>query len=314
MKIQGVIPVMMLPLNDDESVDEGALRRQVDFAVAGGAAAVCAPGFATEFYKLSDEERRRVIKVVVEQTGGRVPMFAGTGCGSVRATIELSRYAESVGAAGLMVAAPKFCPLGALEQITFFEMVCRNVSVPVMLQDADFTGAGLPAGLIVDLAERCPNLKFVKLENILAGAKCSEIIRRSGGGVQVLYGMAGIALLDGLAHGAIGVMPGPGFIEAYVRVFELYGEGRISEAKALFYRMQPYITFSVQHLELVIRMDKRGLVRRGIFSSDRVREPTLSFDAEYQKQMDELIELMESICREIQADPSRCADTPLRSS
>ena len=89
--------------------------------------------------------------------------------------------------------------------------------------------------------------------------------------------MAGIALMDGLAHGATGVMPGPSFIEAYVRVFELYGGGRISEAKALFYRMQPYITFSVQHLELVIQMDKRALVRRGIFSSDRVREPTTSF-------------------------------------
>jgi dihydrodipicolinate synthase/N-acetylneuraminate lyase len=314
MKIQGVIPVMMLPLHSDESIDEGALRKQVDFAVAGGAAAVCAPGFATEFYKLTDEERRWVIKVVVEQTGGRVPMFAGTGCGSVRATIELSRYAESVGAAGLMVAAPKFCPLGALEQTAFFESVCRNVGIPVMLQDADFTGAGLPAGLIVDLAERCPNLEFAKLENILPGAKCSEIIRLSGGRVQVLYGMAGIALLDGLAHGATGVMPGPSFIEAYVHVFELYGGNRIPEAKALFYRMQPYVTFSMQHLELVIRMDKRGLVRRGIFSSDRVREPTLCFDAEYQKQMDELIELMDGICQEIQADRPRFAGTPLRPS
>ena len=49
---------MMLPLNDDESIDEATLRRQVDFVVDGGAAAVCAPGFATEFYKLTDEERR----------------------------------------------------------------------------------------------------------------------------------------------------------------------------------------------------------------------------------------------------------------
>ena len=314
MKIQGVIPVMMLPLNDDESIDEGTLRKQVDFVVAGGAAAVCAPGFATEFYKLTDEERRWVIRVVVEQTGGRVPMFAGTGCGSVRATIELSRYAESVGADGLMVAAPKWCPLGALEQIAFFEMVCRNVGIPVMLQDADFTGAGLSAALIVDLAERCPNLEFAKLENVLPGEKCSEIIRLSQGRVQVLYGMAGVALLDGLAHGATGVMPGPSFIEAYIRVFELYGGGRISEAKALFYRMQPYIAFSVQHLELVIRMDKRGLVRRGIFSSDRVREPTLCFDAEYQKQMDELIELMEGIRQEIQANRPRFAGTQLKPS
>jgi 2-keto-3-deoxy-L-arabinonate dehydratase len=310
MKIEGVVPVMMLPLNDDESIDEGTLRKQVDFAVAGGAAAVCAPGFATEFYKLTDEERRRVIKVVVEQAGGRVPMFASTGCGSARATIELSQYAESVGADGLMVAAPKWCPLGVPEQAVFFEMVCRNVGIPVMLQDADFTGAGLPAALIVNLAERCPNLQFAKLENVLPGAKCSEIIRLSQGRVQVLYGMAGIALMDGLGRGATGVMPGPSFIEAYVRVFELYGSGRVSEAKALFYRMQPYITFSVQHLELVIQMDKRALVRRGVFPSDRVRQPTICFDAEYQKQMGELIDLMWHVCQEVKASQPPGAGSP----
>ena len=305
MKVQGVMPVMMLPLNDDESIDVETLRCEVDFAVAGGAAAVCAPGFATEFYKLTDEERREVIKVVAEQAAGRVPMFAGTGCGSARATIELSRYAESVGANGLMIAAPKWCPLGAREQAVFFETVCRNVGIPVMLQDADFTGAGLPATLIVELAERCPNLEYAKLENILPGEKCSEIVRRSRGNVQVLYGMAGVALMDGLSHGATGVMPGPSFIEAYVRVFELYRGGRTSDAKALFHRMQAYITFSVQHLELVIQLDKRALLRRGIFPSDRRREPTLHLDAEYQKQMDELIELMHGICQEIQAERSR---------
>ncbi len=310
MTIHGVMTVMMLPLNEDESIDEGTLRKQVDFAVAGGASAVCAPGFATEFYKLTDEERRWVIRVVIEQTAGRVPMFASTGCGSARATIELSRYAESVGADGLMVAAPKWCPLGVREQTIFFEMVCRGVNIPVMLQDADFTGQGLPASLIVDLAKRCPNLQFAKLENILAGAKCSEIVQVSEGKVQVLYGMAGIALMDGLAHGATGVMPGTSFVEAYVRIFELFESGRISEAKGLFYRMQPYLAFSVQHLELVIQMDKRALVRRGIFPSDRVREPTLSFDGEYQKQMNELIELMVGICLECQSDKARLSSKP----
>jgi dihydrodipicolinate synthase/N-acetylneuraminate lyase len=202
-----------------------------------------------------------------------------------------------------MVAAPKWCPLGMREQTVFFEIVCRNVGIPVMLQDADFTGTGLPAALIVNLAERCSNLEFAKLETILPGAKCPEIIRLSQGRVQVFYGMAGIALIDGLAHGATGVMPRSGFVEAYVQVFDLYRGGRISESKALFYRMQPYIAFSVQHLELIIQMDKRALARRGIFPSEIVREPTLSFDAEYQKQMDELIELMLGICEEAQGAP-----------
>jgi dihydrodipicolinate synthase/N-acetylneuraminate lyase len=299
MKLDGVMPVMVLPLREDETIDETALRREVDFSINAGAVGICAPGFATEFYKLTDEERRLVIQVVAEQTAGRVPVIASTGCGSARATLELSRYAQSAGADGLMVVAPKWVPLGAPEQAIFFEEICRNVNLPVMLQDADFAGAGLPASLIVELAERCPTLKFAKLENVLAGAKCAEIVRSSGGKVQVLYGMAGIALLDGLAHGAVGVMPGPSFVKAYARVFELYGSGRIEEAKALFYRMQPYLTFSMQHVEIVIQMDKRALVRQDVFSSDRMREPTLHLDPAYQKQMDDLIDLMLGLCDEI---------------
>jgi 4-hydroxy-tetrahydrodipicolinate synthase len=299
--IQGVVPVMLLPLNEDERIDEPALRREVDFVIQAGASAVCAPGFATEFYKLTDQERRRVIRLVNEQTGGRVPVFASTGCGSARATIELSRYAESVGVDALMVVAPKWVPLGGREQAVFFETVCRNVSRPVMVQDADFNGAGLPASLIVELANRCELLKFAKLENVLAGSKCSEIVRLSGGRIQVLYGMAGISLLDGLAHGISGVMPGPSFVEAYARIFELYYDERIAEAQKFFYRMLPYLTFAMQHIELVIQMDKRTLMRRGVFTSDRMREPTLHMDREYVKQMDDLITVMLDICDEIKS-------------
>lgn len=309
MKINGVIPVMVLPLTESEGIDEALLRREVDFAITSGAVAVCAPGFATEFYKLTDEERRSVIRIVIEQANRRVPVFASTGCGSAKATIELSQFSQKAGASGLMVTAPKWVPLGAKEQTVFFETVCRNVNLPVMLQDADFTGGGLPASLIVDLAARCPNFLFAKLENTLAGSKCAEIVKLSGGKVQVLYGMAGISLLDGLAHGATGVMPGPGFVEVYARIFELYGRGQVAEAKALFFRMQPYLTFGVQHVELVIRMDKRTLVRRGVFSSDRMREPTLHFDDEYHQQMDELIDHMVNLCDAVKrgksAEPER---------
>ena len=59
MKLRGAIPVMAASYHEDERLDEDGLRRQVDFAIAKGAAAVCTPGFGTEFYKLSDPERYR---------------------------------------------------------------------------------------------------------------------------------------------------------------------------------------------------------------------------------------------------------------
>lgn len=301
MRLRGVVPVMMLPVNADESIDEPAFRRQVDFAIEAGAVAVCAPGFATEFYKLSDTERYRIAKLLVEQTAGRVPVFVSTGCGSAHATIEFSRYAESIGADGLMVVAPKWCSLGVREQTVFFEAVCRGVNIPIMLQDADFTGSGLPVKLFVDLAERCANFRFAKLEVMLPGTKCAEIIRLSGGKLQVLYGLGGMAMLDGLARGAVGMMPGSALVEVYAQIFRLYDSRRVEEAKALFYRMQPYLVFALQHLEVAIQIEKRVLFRRGVFPSDRLREPTLKLDEAYEQQMDGLVDLMVGLCNEAKA-------------
>jgi 4-hydroxy-tetrahydrodipicolinate synthase len=290
---------MMLPLDRDDSLDETVFRRQVDFAIGAGAVAVCAPGFATEFYKLSEKEKFRVAELVVEQTSGRVPVFVSPGCGSTHATIEFSRFAEAIGAQGLMVAAPKWCVLGVRELTLFFEAVCRAVTIPVMLQDADFYGGGLPPKLFVDLAERCPNFLFAKLENMLPESKCVEIIRLSGAKLQVLYGLGGVAMIDGLEHGATGIMPGPALLEVYVRVFQLWGSNRKEEAKALFYKLQPYLVFALQHLELAIQMEKGVLTRRGILPSDRVREPTLHLDTAYQGEMEGLMETMIALCREV---------------
>lgn len=305
MNLRGVVAVMLLPLNADESIDETSFRNQVNFAIQQGAAGVCAPGFATEFYKLSDPERYRIAELLVKEAAKRVPVFISTGSGSTHATIGFSQYAESIGADGLMVVAPNWCALGVKELTRFYEAVCRSVSIPVMLQDADFTGMGLPAKLFLDLAERCPNFRFAKLEVLIPGAKCAEIIQASGGKLQVLYGLGGVAMLDGLAHGAIAMMPGSAIVDVYGEIFRLYDSGDVEAAKMLFYRLQPYLVFALQHVEIAIQIEKRVLVERGVFPSDRVREPTLHLDDKYEQQMSDLVDLVLGLSREVTKDSVR---------
>jgi 4-hydroxy-tetrahydrodipicolinate synthase len=148
-----------------------------------------------------------------------------------------------------------------------------------MLQDADFTGAGLPARVFVDLAHRHPNFLFAKLEVLLPGQKCAEIVEQTAGQVQIIYGLGGVAMLDGLAHGASAMMPGAACLEVYVRVYELYLKGQRQEAKALFYRLIPYLTFALQHLEIAVHIEKLVLVKRGILPSARMRRPTVHVDS-----------------------------------
>ena len=60
----GVVPIIPTPFTLDEQIDENALERLVDFAVAGGVQAACLPAYASEFYKLTDEEKQKIESLV----------------------------------------------------------------------------------------------------------------------------------------------------------------------------------------------------------------------------------------------------------
>jgi dihydrodipicolinate synthase/N-acetylneuraminate lyase len=300
LRLNGITPVMATPFHADESIDEPSLRKQIDFSIAHGAAAICGPGFGAEFYKLSDPERYRFAEILVEQARRRVPVIISTGSGSVHSTIEFSKFAERLGADCLMVVPPQRVALPSSEVIHFFSQLCDAVPVPIMLQDADFTGAGLPAQVFVDLAKKHSNFLFAKLEVTLPGQKCAEIIRRSEGRLQVIYGLGGVAMLDGLAHGASAMMPGTAAIDVYVRIYKLFQEGKKAEAKALFYGLLPYLTFALQHLEIAIWIEKRLLAKRAVIPNARMRRPTMCLDEEYEKQMEELTDEVYALSVECQ--------------
>src|SRR5580692_7010906 len=103
LRLDGITPVMVTTFREDETIDDDALRHQIDYAIDAGAAAVCGPGYAAEFYKLTDAERYHFVEVLVEHTRKRVPAIASTSSGSTRSTIEFSRYAEKLGADCVMV-------------------------------------------------------------------------------------------------------------------------------------------------------------------------------------------------------------------
>jgi 4-hydroxy-tetrahydrodipicolinate synthase len=250
---------------------------------------------------MSDAERYHFVDVLIDQTNRRIPVIAATSCGSTYNTIEFSRHAEKAGADCLMVTAPRSAPLPASQIIEFYSRLCDAVTIPVMLQDADFTGAGLPAAVFVDLARRHPNFRFAKLEVTLPGAKCAEIVEKSAGQVQVIYGLGGIAMLDGLAHGASAMMPGAACLEVYVRAYELYAAGERQAARDLFHRLVPYLSFAMQHLEVAIHIEKRVLVRRGVLPNARMRHPTLTLDQTYQDQMDDLVAGVSTLAEECRA-------------
>jgi 4-hydroxy-tetrahydrodipicolinate synthase len=286
LRLNGITPVMATPFFADERIDEESLRRQIDFAIESGAAAVCGPGYASEFYKLSDDERRRFVEILVEQTKGRVPVIAATSCDSTSATLQLSQYAQGLGADCVMVTPPRTVAMPVSQTADYYSTLCRELKIALMLQDADFTGAGMPAAIFIDLAKRHDNFLFAKLEVALPGPKALEIMEGTQGQVQVIYGLGGIRMIDGFDRGASAVMPGAAVLEVYVRIYQLFHSGDRAAARSLFHQLLPYLSFALQHLELAITIEKTVLERRGILASARLRKPTLPLTATYGAEME----------------------------
>ena len=108
VKLRGIIPAMITPMNDDESVNEEALRGQVRRHIAAGAHGIFCLGTNGEFYILSAEEKIRVMEVVADEAAGRIPVYAGVGCPGTRETIRLAAEAKRAGVDVLSVIAPYF--------------------------------------------------------------------------------------------------------------------------------------------------------------------------------------------------------------
>lgn len=94
VEIKGIIPPILTPMNDDESINVAELRNQVDRMIEGGVHALFPFGTNGEGYILNAKEKQLVLETVIEQCNGRVPVYAGTGCISTKETIEQSKMAS----------------------------------------------------------------------------------------------------------------------------------------------------------------------------------------------------------------------------
>lgn len=164
MDIQGAFSAIITPFTSDGSaINEEELRKLVDRTVEAGADGIVACGGTGEFIALSFQDRQFVVSTVVDQTAGRIPVFAQTGGLSTREALMHTRHATEVGAAGVMVAPPFYEPMSREAATEYFSTVAQSTSLPVMLYNYPYgTGLTMDAAFIVDLARRHPNIKYVK--------------------------------------------------------------------------------------------------------------------------------------------------------
>jgi dihydrodipicolinate synthase/N-acetylneuraminate lyase len=279
-RLEGVVPIIPTPFTADEEIDFDALARCVQFAAASGLSAVCLPAYASEFYKLSEAERRGVIEAAIRASDGKIAIMAQANHPSAKLAAALARQYESLGTSLISFALPRIFPLKESDLLNYAATICRATSLPVLIQDFNPGGPTVGGEFAARLAELCPNFRYLKLEEPLMGGKVRSIIEATGGRVGVLEGWGGMYLLDLIPAGICGLMPGLGIADLLSRVWHAARAGRDEEATERFGILLPQIVFSLQHSELFNWVEKRLLFARGVLpqSSTYVRRATWTPD------------------------------------
>jgi 4-hydroxy-tetrahydrodipicolinate synthase len=233
VEIKGIIPPIITPMNEDESVNEEELRRQVNRQIEGGVHGLFPFGTNGEGYILSEKEKGQVLRIVVEETRGRVPVYAGTGCISTKDTIRQSQMAKEAGADILSIITPSFAAASQNELYEHYKSVAESVDMPIVLYNIPArTGNALAPATVGKLS---------KIENIV-GAKDSsgnfdnmlQYIEqtRERGDFSVLSGNDSLILWNLLAGGTGGIAGCANvFPEVMASIYNYFVAGDLDNAR-----------------------------------------------------------------------------------
>ncbi|MBR5439241.1 MAG: 4-hydroxy-tetrahydrodipicolinate synthase [Clostridia bacterium] len=157
----GAATAIVTPM-DENGVNYQEFERLIEWQIQNGIDAIVSVGTTGEGSTLTDEEHKQAIKFCVDVVNKRVPVIAGTGSNDTAYAIELSKYAEEVGADALLLVTPYYNKATQKGLIQSFKVVADAVNIPCILYNVPSrTGCNLLPESVAVLAEH-PNIVAIK--------------------------------------------------------------------------------------------------------------------------------------------------------
>ena len=295
LRLRGVVPVVPTPFGPDESIDVESLATVVDWIAGRGLAGMCLPAYGSEFYKLTEAERDQLVAAAVEVNHGRIPVVAQANHPSARVAADLARRYTDMGADVISFAIPRQFGSSQADIVEYCAAVAAATPRPVLIQDFNPGGPTMDAALATELRDRCDNFRFVKLEDPMMVDRLIAIRSATAGRVGILEGWGGLYMLEGIAAGIDGIMPGAAIADLHDTVLDAAVSQQRQRAHDLFGALLPYISFSLQDFELFLQIEKRVLVQRGLIASPTVRALSHTPSPPLLAHMDYLIDQLERL-------------------
>jgi 4-hydroxy-tetrahydrodipicolinate synthase len=202
--LTGCWTALATPFTKSGDVDETALRAIVDWQIAEGIHGLVPVGSTGEAVTLSADERDRVVRIVVEQAAGKVPVMAGAGSNDTRQAIENSKAMRRAGATHLLHVSPMYNKPPQRGIVAHFKAIAETAGLPICVYNVPGrTASNMEVATTLELAT-VPGIVAVK-EASGSLSQIDDIIRQRPKGFAVLSGDDNVTLAV-MASGGDGVV------------------------------------------------------------------------------------------------------------
>ncbi len=274
---RGIFVIVVTPFTKDYALDEESLRKQIRFCLETGAHGLVGPANASEFATLSDDERKRWIEIVVHEAGGQIPVVATTTSGHLVPAVNLSRWAQQIGADGIMAMPPHILHPDADGCYEYYAALSAALDIPICIQNyMGPIGTPMSPQWVGHICRELPRVEYIKEETLPEPRQISATLAAAGSACKGVFGgQGGIYLLDEYRRGCHGNMPACQATDVHVAIWDKLEAGDEKGARQLFNQLLPLLNFERMH---GIAVYKEVLYRRGIFATTVSRAPGKGLD------------------------------------
>lgn len=263
----GVFAIPMTPFDAQDRIDEEVLRAEIEFCVACGVGGIVTPVMVSEFFVLSEEERRLLVRLPVAQAAGRVPVVGNCAAVNAPLAVAYARYCQEMGADAVIAMPPYIGKADWSCTRAYYQAISDAVDIPVWIQNAGV--ATLSPEQVVRLCAEIEHVCWVKEEVAPSTHSIGNLVRQATPAVHgVMGGSAGRYVITERARGSRGIVIACEIADVMQAIWNLLEAGEEGEAGDLFEHALPMID-----LEGLMGMAfaKEIMVRRGVFKNNRVR-------------------------------------------
>ena len=243
-EFKGVVPAVLSVFDAQEELDEKGTRELIRFLTSFDIGGLYLTGSTGEAFLMNSEERKRQVEIVMDEVGDRLPVVVHVGAMSTRASVELARHAEAVGAAGLSSVPPFYFKFNEEQIFGYYRDISEATSLPMIVYNIPL--AGMMTVSMIERLASLPNVKGVKYTGT-ALYEVTQIRDACKPGFQIYggcdeLGSSNIALgVDGIIGSFYNCIP-----DLYLRIWKAVKESDVETAARLQRKALHVIMLGIQ--------------------------------------------------------------------